>query len=78
MNDNANPMQPLYPTPRVVTAERAWLTADQAVRYLGLPSIKALYQAVRRGTVPVCRIGRVLRFFRTDLDAALRGRRGPR
>jgi hypothetical protein len=26
-----------------------WLTTDEAVKYLGLPSRKALYQAVRRG-----------------------------
>ncbi|MHB8876068.1 MAG: helix-turn-helix domain-containing protein, partial [Myxococcaceae bacterium] len=56
---------------RELTAERVWLTPEQAVRYLGLPSLKALYQAVRRGTVPVCRIGRALRFFRHNLDQAL-------
>ena len=61
--------------PSVKTAERVWLTPSQAVRYLGLPSLKSLYQAVRKGTLPVSRIGRVLRFFRTELDAALLKRR---
>ncbi len=46
-----------------------WLTAAQAALYLGLPSIRALYQAVRRGQVPARRLGRRLRFLRQDLDA---------
>ncbi len=61
--------------PSVKTADRVWLTPKQAVRYLGLPSVKSLYQAVRRGTLPASRIGRVLRFFRAELDAALLRRR---
>lgn len=50
-----------------------WLTPDQAVEYLGLPSRKALYQRVRRGQIPVCRFGRNLRFNRAELDKALHG-----
>jgi excisionase family DNA binding protein len=46
-----------------------WMTAAQAALYLGLPSIRALYQAVRRGQVPARRLGRRLRFLRQDLDA---------
>jgi excisionase family DNA binding protein len=55
-----------------------WLGADQATRYLGLPSRKALYQAVRRGQVPVHRLGkRRMRFRRAELDRVLeRGRQG--
>jgi len=50
-----------------------WLTAEEAVAYLGLPSRKALYQAVRRGQVPVHRLGqRRMRFSRAELDEALR------
>lgn len=50
-----------------------WLTAEEAVTYLGLPSRKALYQAVRRGQVPVHRLGqRRMRFSRAELDQALR------
>ncbi len=45
-----------------------WLTADEAARYLGFPSRKALYQAVRRGQVPGHRIGRRLRFSAAEID----------
>ena len=47
------------------------MTADEAAAHLGLPSRKALYQAVRRGQVPVHRFGKRLRFSRTELDDAL-------
>ena len=50
-----------------------WLTADEAVSHLRLPSRKALYQAVRRGRVPVHRLGRSLRFNRAILDQMLLG-----
>jgi len=50
-----------------------WLTALEAAKYLGLPSVAALYQAVRRGQVPAHRLGpRRLRFSRTELDEAIR------
>ena len=45
-----------------------WMTADQATHYLGMPSRKALYQAVRRGQIPGHRIGRRLRFKAAELD----------
>jgi excisionase family DNA binding protein len=49
-----------------------WLSADAAAEYLGLPSRRALYQAVRRGQVPARRLGpRRLRFSRADLDGVL-------
>ena len=49
-----------------------WLGADQAARYLGLPSRKALYQAIRRRQIPVHRLGkRRMRFRRSELDQAL-------
>jgi excisionase family DNA binding protein len=52
-----------------------WLTADEATAHLGFPSRKALYAAVERGQVPVHKLGRRLRFRRTELDALLdRGR----
>lgn len=34
-----------------------WLSAPEATRYLRLPSVRALYQAVRRGWVPAHRFG---------------------
>ncbi len=50
-----------------------WLTAEQATAYLGLPSRRALYMAIRRGQVPVHRLGRRMRFDARELDGALRG-----
>ena len=50
-----------------------WMSTDEAVSYLALPSRKALYQAVRRGQVPVYRRGpRRMRFSRVELDEILR------
>jgi excisionase family DNA binding protein len=49
-----------------------WLTADEATTYLRFPSRDALYQAVHRGQVPVRRIGRRLRFRRSELDGHLK------
>ena len=53
-----------------------WLDVGAAVRYLALPSHKALYQAVRRGQIPMHRLGkRRMRFRRSELDQVLeRGR----
>lgn len=48
-----------------------WLTSEEAMKYLNFPSIEAFYQAVRRGQVPVRRIGRRLRFNRAELDSVL-------
>lgn len=48
-----------------------WLDADQAAEYLALPSRKAVYEAARRGEIPVYRLGRRLRFRREELDAVL-------
>jgi excisionase family DNA binding protein len=51
-----------------VPPSEPWMTPDQATQYLGMPSRKALYQAVRRGQVPGYRIGRRLRFKAAELD----------
>jgi excisionase family DNA binding protein len=48
-----------------------WLDADEATAYLRLPTRKALYAAVARGTVPAHRLGRRMRFLRPELDALL-------
>jgi excisionase family DNA binding protein len=48
-----------------------WMSAEEAATHLGLPSRKALYQAVRRGQIPVHRFGKRLRFSRAELDRAL-------
>ena len=47
------------------------LNPKEATAYLKLPSVRALYQAVRRGQVPVHRIGRRMRFLKAELDAVL-------
>ncbi len=60
----------------VTIPESPWLTADQAWRYIGLPSIRALYQAIRRGSVPHYRYGRRLRFRKDELDAMLSDKPG--
>ena len=65
------------PSPRraeLAATRDAWLTTDEAVAYLGLPSRTALYQAVRCGQVPARRLGvRRMRFSRAELDGLLRG-----
>ena len=53
------------------SGERTWLTVEEAVVYLGLKSRMALYQAVRRGQVTAHRLGRRLRFRRSELDELL-------
>jgi excisionase family DNA binding protein len=53
-----------------------WMDADAAVVYLQFRTRKALYQAVRRGQVPVHRLGqRRMRFHRAELDKLLSERR---
>lgn len=49
-----------------------WLSADEATAYLRLPTRKALYAAVSRGSIPVHRLGRRVRFHRPELDALLK------
>jgi excisionase family DNA binding protein len=58
-------------THRRAAAVSEWFDADEACRYLSLPSRKSLYQAVRRGQLPVHRLGRRMRFNRAELDALL-------
>lgn len=53
-------------------SQSTWLTPPRAVQHLGLESLKALYQAVRRGDIPAHRLGkRRLRFNRKELDDLL-------
>jgi excisionase family DNA binding protein len=59
-------------------ASGPWLTALQAAKYLGLPSVRALYKRIERASVPpdaVRRWGRQFRFKREALDV-LMGRHG--
>lgn len=47
-----------------------YLSTKNAAAYLDLP-VRAFYQAVQRHGIPHGRIGKLLRFKVTDLDAAL-------
>lgn len=63
------------PMAPAMTTEPTWLNTEQAVAYLSLPSRKALYQAVRRGQIPVHRLGpRRMRFRRVELDSIISGK----
>lgn len=60
------------PAPGKRTIDSPWLTPQEAMEYLGLPSLAALYQATRRGHVPAHRLSsRTLRYYRPELDAVL-------
>ena len=48
----------------------SWLTVEQAAEYLGFPSRAALYMAIRRGQVPAYKMGKRVRFKRSELDQA--------
>jgi excisionase family DNA binding protein len=56
-------------------AGRQWMTSEETVEYLGLPSRGSLYTAVRRGQVPGHRLGRRLRFRREEIDQVLEKRK---
>ncbi len=58
---------------RAAAATSAWLTAEEAAAFLRVPSVRALYQLVRRGVVQASRVGRALRFRRADLEELLVG-----
>lgn len=44
------------------------LTAHEAVQYLRLPSLRALYRAIKEHRLPYGRIGRSYRFHKLHLD----------
>lgn len=48
-----------------------YLTADDAVAYLGLPSKKALYQHLRRHPIRVYRLGSKVRYHVDDVQALI-------
>lgn len=59
-------------TPGAGPVASLWLNAEEAAAHLRLPSRGALYSAVARGSLPVHRLGRRVRFLRSELDQALR------
>ncbi len=50
-----------------------YLTSREALAYLRLKSLSALYSHIRDNKLPVCRCGGDLRFDMRELDAWLRG-----
>jgi len=48
-----------------------WMSPQDARRYLGLPSLSALYSMKARGELPYYQLGRRLRFRRSEMDALL-------
>lgn len=50
-----------------------YLTSKEALVYLRLRSLGALYSHIRENGLPVCRCGGDLRFDTRELDAWLRG-----
>jgi hypothetical protein len=56
---------------------KPYLSSDEAVAYLSLPTRNALKQRMKRGTIPVwcyTRLGGSLRFIRSALDDLLQVR----
>lgn len=58
-------------TPRAI--DSPYLTSKEALIYLRLPSLGALYNHIRDNRLPVLRSGAGLRFDKRELDAWLRG-----
>lgn len=54
-------------------SDSPYLTSQQAIEYLGLSSLSALYKHIQRNRLPVLRAGGRMRFDRRELDAWLRG-----
>jgi excisionase family DNA binding protein len=50
-----------------------YLTSREALVYLRLPSLSALYHHIHDNALPVCRVGGDLRFDTRELDAWMRG-----
>lgn len=50
-----------------------YLTAREAMAYLNVGSQSALYRLIREHRMPFCRIGRLYRFDKRELDAWAHG-----
>lgn len=62
----------LSDTPLDQLARSVFLTVPEAAAFLRFPSVKAFHEWARRRAIPRCRRGRVLLFYRKDLEAAVR------
>lgn len=50
-----------------------YLTAREAMAYLNVSSSNTLYRLIREFGMPFCRVGRLYRFDRAELDAWAHG-----
>jgi excisionase family DNA binding protein len=57
----------------MMTMATPYLTAKDAMAYLNVGSQSALYRLIREHGMPFCRIGRLYRFDRAELDAWAHG-----
>jgi excisionase family DNA binding protein len=55
------------------TVESPYLTAKEAVEYLKLGSLNALYRLVNQHRLPTCRRGRLYLFDKREIDIWLHG-----
>lgn len=55
------------------TVDSPYLTAREAVEYLKLGSLNALYRLVNQHRLPTCRRGRLYLFDRREIDIWLHG-----
>lgn len=61
----------------VPLSEKPYLSSDEAVEYLSLPSRNALKQRMHRKTIPIwcyTRLGRSVRFIRSALDELMQSK----
>ena len=50
-----------------------YLTARETIAYLRIGSQSAFYRLIREHGLPFCRVGRLYRFDRRELEAWMRG-----
>ena len=55
------------------TVDSPYLSARDAIAYLRLGSTSALYRLIREHAMPFCRVGKLYRFDRRELDAWAHG-----
>jgi excisionase family DNA binding protein len=55
------------------TIDSPYITSKEAVEYLRVKGLPALYRLIREHHLPHGRLGRVLRFDKRELDAFIRG-----
>ena len=58
---------------KMARIDSPYLTAHEAVSYLKLGSLSALYRLIKQHRLPHCRRGRLLLFHKNEIDIWLRG-----